>query len=74
MTDTGESRFIDYDGPTGLFVALEDHMAPLESPEALEGLAHSAMLVSLGRTPEAARFQATLRESNSDEAAAADSD
>lgn len=52
--------FIDYDGPTGPFVALEDHMARLESPEALAALGHSAMLIALGRNPEADQFAAGL--------------
>lgn len=52
--------FIDYDGPTGPFVALEDHMARLESAEALAAFGHSAMLTALGRNPEADQFAARL--------------
>lgn len=43
-----ERKFIDYDGPTGLFVATKGGIKPLHEPAALVAMADSAMLSSLG--------------------------
>jgi hypothetical protein len=52
--------FIDYDGPTGAYIALGDRMLSLENPEAMAALGHSGMLISLGRNPEAKQFAQKL--------------
>jgi|GEM_PF-5736643 len=56
MSAVKAKPFIDYDGPTGAYVALGDRMLSLENPEAMAALGHSGMLISLGRNPEAKRF------------------
>jgi hypothetical protein len=55
-------EFIDYDGPTGLYVATDDGPLPLATPEALEAMGHSAMLLSLGCSPEAAEYERLVKE------------
>jgi hypothetical protein len=55
--------FIDYDGPTGLFVATGEKILPLNSVEGISAVAQSAMLTSLGSTPEAKEYQAAMHHS-----------
>ncbi len=55
--------FTDYDGPTGLFVATGEKILPLDSVEGISAVAQSAMLTSLGSTPEAKEYQAAMRHS-----------
>lgn len=56
-------NFIDYDGPTGLYVATGEKDLPLDSVEGISAVAQSAMLTSLGSTPEAKEYQAAMRHS-----------
>lgn len=58
-----EKSFIDYDGPTGLYVATGEKVLPLDSIEGISAVAQSAMLTSLGSTPEAKEFQAAMKHS-----------
>jgi hypothetical protein len=53
-------KFIDYDGPTGLFVATKDGIKPIQDPAALTALADSAMLSSLGYSDRAAHYTALI--------------
>lgn len=55
--------FIDYDGPTGLFVATGEKILLLDSVEGISAAAQSAMLTSLGSTPEAKEYQAATQHS-----------
>lgn len=55
--------FSDYDGPTGLFVATGEAILPLDSVEGIAAVAQSAMLTSLGSTPEAKQYQAAMQHS-----------
>lgn len=55
--------FSDYDGPTGLFVATGEKILPLDSVEGLSAVAQSAMLTSLGSTPEAKEYQVAMQHS-----------
>ncbi|HSS04051.1 MAG TPA: hypothetical protein VLK89_02535 [Solirubrobacterales bacterium] len=55
--------FIDYDGPTGLYVATGEKILPLDSVEGISAVAQSAMLTSLGSTPEAKEYQAAMQHS-----------
>jgi hypothetical protein len=42
------SEFIDYDGPTGLYVATGERIVPLSTVEGTGALAYSAMLTVAG--------------------------
>ena len=55
--------FIDYDGPTGLYVATGEKILPLGSVEGISAVAQSAMLTSLGSTPEAKQYQTAIQHS-----------
>lgn len=55
-------EFSDYDGPTGLYVATGEEMLPLASSRALQALGHSAMLVSLGASPEADEYERLVKQ------------
>jgi hypothetical protein len=55
-------EFSDYDGPTGLYVATGEQMLPLNTPEALAALGHSAMLLSLGASPLADEYEGLVKE------------
>jgi hypothetical protein len=55
--------FIDYKGPTGLYVATGEKVLPLASVEGLSAVAQSAMLTSLGSTPKAKQYQAAMQHS-----------
>jgi hypothetical protein len=50
-------EFIDYDGPTGPFIATEQGILPLTSVEGMSAAMDSAMLVSLGYSEKAAEYQ-----------------
>lgn len=50
-------------GPTGLYVATGDEIPPLNSVEGISVVAQSAMLTSLGSTPEAKEYQAAMQHS-----------
>lgn len=50
-------NFIDYDGPTGPFIATDQGILPLDSPEGMAAAMDSAMLVSLGYSEKAAEYQ-----------------
>jgi len=50
-------EFSDYDGPTGLYIATGEEMLPINTPEALAALGHSAMLLSLGASPQADEYE-----------------
>jgi hypothetical protein len=56
-------KFIDYDGPKGLFVATGAKILPLDSVEGISAVAQSAMLTSLGSTPEAKQYQDAMQHS-----------
>lgn len=56
-------NFADYDGPTGLYVATGKTILPLNSAEGISAVAQSAMLTSLGSTPEAKKYQAAMQHS-----------
>lgn len=53
-------KFVDYDGPTGLFVATKGGIKPLQDPSALVALADGAMLSSLGYSEKAGEYQALI--------------
>lgn len=55
--------FTDYEGPTGLYVATGEKILPLDSVEGISAVAQSAMLTSLGSTPEAKQYQAAMQQS-----------
>jgi hypothetical protein len=50
-------EFSDYAGPTGPYIATGEKMLPLDTPEALEAMGHSAMLLSLGASPQADEYE-----------------
>jgi hypothetical protein len=50
-------NFVDYHGPTGPFIATDRGILPLTSAEGMAAAMDSAMLVSLGHTENAARYQ-----------------
>lgn len=54
---TMNEEFSDYDGPTGLYIATGKEMLPLKTPKALAALGHSAMLLSLGASPQADEYE-----------------
>jgi hypothetical protein len=56
-------EFIDYEGPTGLFVATGSAVLPLASAEGIAAVAQSAMLTSLGSTPEAKQYATAVQKS-----------
>ena len=58
-----QKTFTDYDGPTGLYVATGEKILPLDSVEGLSAVAQSAMLTSLGSTPEAKKYEAAMHQS-----------
>jgi hypothetical protein len=58
-----KKTFADYDGPQGLFVATGKEILPLNSVEGISAVAQSAMLTSLGSTPEASEYQAAMQHS-----------
>jgi hypothetical protein len=58
-----DKKFIDYDGPTGLYVATGEKVVPLESAEGISAVAQSAMLTSLGSSPEAKQYEAAMHQS-----------
>jgi len=58
-----DKQFIDYDGPTGLYVATGEKVVPLESAEGISAVAQSAMLTSLGSSPEAKEYEAAMHRS-----------
>lgn len=62
MNEAMASKFVDYDGPTGLFVATKDGIKPLEDTAALAALADSAMLTSLGYSARAAVYEQLIAE------------
>jgi hypothetical protein len=55
-------EFSDYDGPTGLYIATGEEMLPLSTPEALAALGHSAMLLSLGASPQADEYEHLVKQ------------
>lgn len=55
--------FEDYSGPTGLYVATGEKILALDSAEGMSAVAQSAMLTSLGSTPEAKQYQAAMQHS-----------
>lgn len=55
-------EFSDYDGPIGLYVATGEEMLPLNTPEALAALGHSAMLLSLGASPLADEYESLIKQ------------
>jgi len=55
-------EFSDYDGPTGLFIATGEKMLALNTPEALAAVGHSAMLLSLGASPEADEYEYLVKQ------------
>lgn len=55
-------EFSDYDGPTGLYIATGEEMLPLNTPEALAALGHSAMLLSLGASPLADEYESLVKQ------------
>jgi hypothetical protein len=55
-------EFSDYDGPTGLYIATGEQMLPLNTPEALAALGHSAMLLSLGASPLADEYEDLVKQ------------
>jgi len=55
-------EFSDYDGPTGLYIATGEKMLPLNTPEALAALGHSAMLLSLGASPQADEYETLVKQ------------
>jgi hypothetical protein len=55
--------FTDYDGPQGLHVATGKKILPLDSVEGISAVAQSAMLTSLGSTPEAKQYQDAVEHS-----------
>ena len=55
--------FEDYNGPTGLYVATGEKILALDSAEGISAVAQSAMLTSLGSTPEAKQYQAAMQHS-----------
>lgn len=57
MRRTVAQKFVDYDGPTGLYVATRDGIKPLQDPAALVAMADSAMLTSLGYTDKARAYE-----------------
>ena len=58
-----DKKFIDYDGPTGLYVATGEKVVPLGSAEGISAVAQSAMLTSLGSSPEAKQYEAAMHRS-----------
>jgi hypothetical protein len=60
--NTMNDEFSDYDGPTGLFIATGEEMLPLNTPEALAALGHSAMLLSLGASPQAEEYEHLVKQ------------
>jgi hypothetical protein len=56
------NEFSDYDGPTGLYIATGEEMLPLNTPEALAALGHSAMLLSLGASPLADEYESLVKD------------
>lgn len=58
-----KKNFTDYDGPQGLFVATGSKILPLDSVEGISALAQSAMLTSLGSTPEAKQYEHAMHHS-----------
>jgi len=55
-------EFSDYDGPTGLYIATGREMLPLKTPAALAALGHSAMLLSLGASPQADEYEHRVKQ------------
>jgi hypothetical protein len=55
--------FSDYAGPQGLHVATGKKILPLDSVEGISAVAQSAMLTSLGSTPEAKQYQDAVQSS-----------
>lgn len=55
-------EFSDYDGPTGLYIATGKKMLPINTPEALAALGHSAMLLSLGASPQADEYEHLVKQ------------
>lgn len=55
-------EFSDYDGPTGLYIATGKEMLPINTPEALAALGHSAMLLSLGASPQADEYEHLVKQ------------
>jgi hypothetical protein len=55
-------EFSDYDGPTGLYIATGEEMLSLNTPEALAALGHSAMLLSLGASPQADEYEDLIKQ------------
>lgn len=49
-------KFIDYDGPSGAFVATERGILPLDDPRAMAAVMDSGMLVGLGYSERAAEY------------------
>jgi hypothetical protein len=62
MSGIMAKKFVDYDGPTGLFVATKEGIKPLQDPAALVALADSAMLTSLGYTKLADAYELLVNE------------
>jgi hypothetical protein len=56
-------EFIDYEGPTGLFVATGSSVLPFDSAEGISAVAQSAMLTSLGSSPEAKKYATAMQKS-----------
>jgi len=70
------SEFIDYDGPTGLYVATGERIVPLATVEGTAALAYSAMLTAAGAGEQADAYEKAARAAlkqahNLDEQAAA---
>ena len=51
------SKFVDYDGPTGPYIATEKGILPLSSTAGQAALADSAMLTALGYSAKAAAYE-----------------
>jgi hypothetical protein len=56
-------EFSDYSGPTGLHVATGSDVVPLNSAHGLAAVAESAMLASLGSSPQADQYAAQMAQS-----------
>lgn len=56
------SKFTDYNGPTGPFVATDTGILSLADPRGMAAIMDSAMLVSLGYTQKAAEYQRLIEE------------
>lgn len=54
-------RWTDYNGPVGLYAAVNGELRPLSDPRALLALTDSALLTGLGYSDKAAAYERVIR-------------